>query len=174
MRFERITTSKHPLYVDAINLYKVSFPLHEQREETSQIEILGNAAYHFDAICDDGTFIGEILYWNIGKFLYIEHFCVSPAMRNKHYGQKILAMLQEKPLILEIDPPVDEISQRRKNFYERCGFVANPYLHIHPPYHRGNASHNLVVMSSPKVLTPEEYEMFRQALCNTVMDNAWK
>ena len=102
MQFERITTSKHPLFVDAINLYKISFPLHEQREETSQIEILGNAAYHFDAICDNGIFIGEILYWNIGKFLYIEHFCVSPAMRNKHYGQKILAMLQEKPLIVDL------------------------------------------------------------------------
>ena len=114
------------------------------------------------------------MYWNIGKFLYIEHFCVSPAMRNKHYGQKILAMLQEKPLILEIDPPVDEIAQRRKNFYERCGFVENPYPHIHPSYHRNNTGHNLVVMSSPKVLTQEEYEMFWQALCNMVMDNAWK
>lgn len=173
MIFKRITTTKHPLYADAINLYKISFPLHEQREEASQTEILGNPAYHFDAVCDGDTFIGEILYWNIDEFLYIEHFCVLPSMRNKHYGQKILAALQERPLILEIDPPVDEISQRRKAFYERCGFVKNSYSHIHPPYHKGNTGHDLIVMSSPKTLTPEEYETFRRVLHETVMLNAW-
>lgn len=174
MIFERITTPKHPLYIDAINLYKISFPPHEQREETSQIEILRNPAYHFDAVCDDGTFVGEILYWNIDSFLYIEHFCVLPSVRNKRYGQKILATLQEKPLNLEIDPPVDEISQRRKGFYERCGFVENPYPHIHPPYHKGNTGHDLVVMSSPKALKPEEYERFRQVLYASVMLNVWQ
>lgn len=173
MIFERITKLKHPLYEDAINLYKISFPPHEQREEASQTEILKNPAYHFDAVCDDGTFVGEILYWNIGSFLYIEHFCVLPSMRNKRYGQKILAALQERSLILEIDPPVDEISRRRKGFYERCGFVENPYSHIHPPYYKGNTGHGLVVMSSPKTLTPEEYETFRQALHDTVMLNVW-
>ena len=172
MIFERITTPKHPLYADAIALYQLSFPLHEQRESASQIEILGNLDYHFDVVCDDDRFVGEVLYWNIGSALYIEHFCILPSMRNKHYGQKILAALQDRPLILEIDPPMDAISRRRKGFYERCGFVENPYPHTHPPYHKGNAGHDLVVMSSPKELTPNEYEMFLQGLQNTVMANA--
>lgn len=172
MIFERITTPEHPLYADAIGLYQISFPLHEQREEASQIEILGNPEYHFDAVCDGNNFIGEILYWNIANFLYIEHFCVMPSMRNKHYGQNILAALRDKPLILEIDPPVNTIAQRRKGFYERCGFVENPYPHTHPPYHKGNAGHDLVVMSSPKVLTPEEYGTFSQKLKSMVMANA--
>ena len=174
MVFERITTPSHPLYADAMALYQISFPLHEQREKASQIEILGNPDYHFDVVCDGDSFVGEILYWNIAGALYIEHFCVLPAMRNKHYGQKILAALQDRPLILEIDPPVDAISQRRKGFYERCGFVENPYPHTHPPYHKGNTGHDLVVMSSPKRLTPGEYEVFRNALYDTVMKNAWR
>ena len=169
MIFERITAPEHPLYADAMKLYRISFPLHEQREKASQIEILGNTAYHFDVVCDGDSFIGEILYWNIGNALYIEHFCVLPSMRNKRYGQKILAALQVRPLILEIDPPVDAISQRRKGFYERCGFVENPYPHTHPPYHKGNAGHNLVVMSSPKALTSDEYALFRSELCDKVM-----
>ena len=130
---------------------------------------LRHPAHHFDAVCDGGVFVGEILYWGIGDALYIEHFCVLPSMRNKHYGQKILAALQKQPLILEIDPPVGEISRRRKGFFERCGFVENPYPHTHPPYHEGFPSHDLVVMSSPKALRPEEYESFRHALCNMVM-----
>jgi len=173
MEIERITTTSHPLYADAIDLYKISFPLHEQREEKSQIAILSNPAYHFDVVCDNEQFVGEILYWEIGDFLYIEHFCVLPSMRNKHYGQNILDALKSKPLILEIDPPIDEISLRRKGFYERCGFVENSYKHIHPPYHKGNVGHELVVMSSPSPLTKTEYDVFHQALCDVVMKNVW-
>ena len=172
MKFDRITSPAHPLYEEAMNLYKISFPFHEQREELSQTEILANPFYHFDVVCDQGSFIGEILYWEIGDFLYIEHFCVLPSVRNRHYGQKILATLQNTPLILEIDPPSDTISHRRKGFYERCGFVENPYSHIHPPYHKGNRGHTLMIMSSPRVLTPEEYGMFSQSLQSMVMKNA--
>lgn len=58
MIFERITTPDHPLYADAIDLYKISFPYHEQREKPSQTEILRNPAYHFVVVCDGGAFIG--------------------------------------------------------------------------------------------------------------------
>ena len=173
LNITRITQTDHPLYPEAMALYGISFPAHEQREAPSQARILGQSSYHFDAVCDDGQFVGEVLYWDIGGAYYIEHFCVLPSLRNKRYGQKILAMLQPTPLILEIDPPIDELSIRRKGFYERCGFVENPYLHVHPAYHRGNAGHKLVVMSSPEVLTPESYEHFRQQLEDVVMKDVY-
>ena len=173
MKFERITTPKHPLYTRAIKLYQSSFPLHEQREAASQIEILADPAYHFDVICDNTEFIGEILYWDLGGALYIEHFCVHPSMRNRHYGERILKTYQSLPLILEIDPPTNEIAIRRKGFYERCGLVENPYPHIHPPYHKGTTGHTLMIMSSPQRLSPDEYERFDHFLQNTVMKNAY-
>lgn len=173
MEIKRITRTDDPLYETAIGLYKTSFPPHEQRQEASQAEILSNPAYHFDTVSDNGEFVGEILYWDIGNALYIEHFCVMPALRSRRYGQRILEACRKKPLILEIDPPEDEISIRRKGFYERCGFIANPYPHIHPAYHRGNKGHRLVVMSSPEMLTPEEYARFDDYLKSTVMKNAY-
>ena len=174
MNIERITSTMHPLYQKAMDLYGISFPVHEQRETRSQKQILTQDAYHFDIIYDDeGKFIGEILYWEIAGFFYIEHFCILPAMRNKHYGQKILNTYQSAPLILEIDPPEDEISIRRKGFYERCGFVENPYRHIHPPYHAENHGHELVIMSSPKMLETDEYSRFNQYLQGTVMKNVY-
>ena len=149
MRIERMTTREQPLYERAMELYRGSFPPHELREEPSQQKILNDPAYHFDLLFDGGQFVGEVLYWEIAGFFYIEHFCILPELRNRHYGQAALELLHSTPLILEIDPPVDAISIRRKGFYERCGFVPNPYRHIHPPYHRGNSGHELVVMSYP-------------------------
>lgn len=173
MEIHRITQANDPFYQEALALYRISFPLHEQREEPSQTAILGNNAYHFDVVCDGSQFVGEILYWDLGGAYYIEHFCVLPALRNKHYGQKILQAYQNTPLILEIDPPVDEISIRRRGFYQRCGFVENPYPHIHPPYHVGNKGHDLVIMSSPEQLSANAYEKFNTFLRDTVMKNAY-
>ena len=173
MELERITNIQHPLYQEAMNLYKISFPYHEQRELISQSQLLNQDEYHFDVICDDGNFVGEVLYWSIENLLYIEHFCILPTMRNKQYGQRVLALLQEKPLVLEIDPPKDEISLRRKAFYERCGFSENRYHHIHPPYHKGNLGHELVIMSSPRILTEREYDVFNRYLQNVIMNQAY-
>ena len=136
--------------------------------------IMRHPAYHFDAICQDGMFIGEALSWKIGDFRYIEHFCILPEMRNKRYGQRALALLlQAHPLMLEIDPPIDEISLRRKGFYERCGFMANPFPHVHPPYHPGNHGHALVVMSAPAPLTQKDYDAFNRYLQDEIMKDAF-
>ena len=62
-----------------------------------------------------------------------------------------------KTVILEIDPPKDEVSIRRKQFYERNSFIENPYFHIHPPYHKENQGHELLIMSSPIQITEEIY-----------------
>ena len=75
------------------------------------------------------------------------------------------------PVILEIDPPVDEISIRRQHFYERCGFAKNPFPHVHPPYRKGFRGHPLVVMSAPGALTQETYDRFAGYLQNTVMSD---
>ena len=175
LHFERVTNQMHPMYQRALELYQHSFPYHEQREAPSQAAILQNDAYHFDLIYDAETFIGLVLYWEFAGLRYTEHFCILPEMRNRQYGKRVLALLQEKgnTQILEIDPPVDEISIRRKGFYERCGFVENPYPHVHPPYHGGNQGHELVVMSSPARISQSEYDTFFAYLKDNIMKDAF-
>ena len=175
MNLERMTSPAHPMYQRALELYQISFPFHEQREACSQAAILQDDAYHFDLIYNADVFVGLVLYWERPDDLYIEHFCILPEMRNKQYGQRVLSLLKErqKTLILEIDPPTDAISIRRKGFYERCGFAENPYPHIHPPYHRGSKGHELVVMSSPAPLSQKEYDAFYAYLQGRIMDRAF-
>lgn len=175
MRLERLTDNGHRMYRTALDLYSISFPPHEQREPGSQARILGDEGYHFDLIYDEDIFVGLVLYWETEDFIYIEHFCILPELRNRNYGQAVLGLFcrKGKTVILEIDPPVDAISLRRKGFYERCGFVENPFSHVHPPYHRGNVGHELVIMSSPGKITQNEFDVFRYYLEHRVMEDVF-
>lgn len=162
-----------------MRLYGLSFPHHEQREAASQRAILTHEDYHFWLILEEERLLGILLCWEAEAFVYVEHFCMSPEVRGRGYGSRALklvgALAKERGrcVILEIDPPVDEVSLRRKGFYERAGYRANPWTHVHPPYHAGAQGHALVVMSYPAELSQEEYEGFRDYLSGTVMAAAY-
>lgn len=96
-----------------------------------------------------------------------------PEMRGRGCGAQALSLLGErkKTVILEIDPPNDEVSVRRKAFYERAGYRANPFEHIHPPYHSEYKGHRLVVMTCPTTISENEYKNFNSYLENVVMKN---
>ena len=161
VKFERLRTSENKLYYKAMELYKISFPFHEQRKSSLQAEILKNKEYQFNII----------LCWETDNFIYVEHFCIFPEMRNNRYGQRALELLNKKgkTIILEIDLPIDEISIYRKAFYERVKYKTNNYEHIHPPYHEKFNGHNLIVMSYPEKLSKMEYDKFNHYLRNNVM-----
>ncbi len=167
MHFIRLTNSTDSIYSKAMELYCSSFPYNEQRGPDIQINIMEHPQYRFNLIYDGNIWVGLMLCWENEQFIYIEHFCILPEMRNKHYGERSLELLQKsgKKLILEIDPPVNEISVRRKVFYERALFCDNSFEHIHPPYHEGYHGHPLVVMSYPNKLNNTEYGEFYKYLC---------
>ena len=45
---------------------------------------------------------------------------------------------------------------------------------VHPPYRRGNAGYELVVMSAPRPLARAECDAFARALRNAVMARAYE
>ena len=161
IRFSRITSSTHPFFADAFDLYTQSFPIHEQRLSKSQQNILSHPQYHCGAVLENNTFCGILFSWEIGSLTYI----------GQGTGSRILGeFLKTHPLtVLEIDPPQDDISIRREKFYQRLGLVSNDVSHYHPPYRLQTAPHKLVVMSYPRTLSPAEYQMFFDYLQNTIM-----
>lgn len=111
-----------------------------------------------------------LYYWSYGDVIYIEHLAVAPRMRGCGTGAEIVRRLVAgnpgKRILLEIDPPADEASRRRLKFYERLGFAANDYEHIHPSYVSGEKAHPhpLVLMSHGGKITPQEFARFRKFL----------
>ena len=132
---------------------------------------MGHPQYHLDGVYDGGCWAGLILYWETESFIYVEHFCIFPELRGQRYGQRALEKLdgKGKTIILEIDPPEDEISVRRQHFYQRLGFVANPYAYIHPSFRRPFHPHRLVLMSYPEALTYEEARGFADFIRERVL-----
>ncbi|WP_328286197.1 N-acetyltransferase [Clostridium culturomicium] len=105
------------------------------------------------------------------KYTYIEHLAISPNLRGKNYGSKILRDFckDNKDTILEIDNPIDEISIKRLQFYSKTGFKLQDFEHIHPPYRQEYDGHYLKVLSFNRDLSKEEYEEFNTFLKTKVM-----
>ena len=171
LTFGRTRDTSGPMMDAALALYRSSFPAHELRLPPDQRDVMGDPRYHFDLCLLDGALAGLILYWDFGAYIYVEHFCVEPSMRGHGLGTLILAELAKKgkPIILEIDPLTDDVAVRRKGFYERCGYVANGFAHVHPPYQAANHGHALIVMSHPRALSQAEFDTFTVDLREKVM-----
>ena len=59
-----------------------------------------------------------MLCWEAESFIYVEDFCVLTKLSRRGCGACALELLarEGKTVILEIDPPIDEISRRSKIF----------------------------------------------------------
>lgn len=172
MKQIRVTNKQSPLYTDFEQLYRISFPIIEQRTEEQQMQAFSSSSYHLAIYVEDGTFVGFIAYWVFTHYLYIEHFAIHPDLRGKGYGSVVLKTLRDscaKRLLLEIDPVTDDVSAKRLHFYKLNGFSANPYPHIHPPYRKGFHGHDLVVLTTGGGITPDEYKQFARDLKGIVM-----
>lgn len=162
---------------EAWELYENSFPLCERRSLDHHIKAVDDNAFYPMVITENGEFIGILFYWLYNdKYCYVEHLATSPEKRCGGYGAKIMKKLQELGYItlLEIEPQVDELTTRRRGFYERQDFVMNDHLHIHPSYRPTTSPHKLEVMSYPREITNEEFLCFRRFLLDNVLHYADK
>jgi len=173
MKTVRLQSTADPLYESFRIIYDVSFPIYEQRTVAQQEYAFSFSCYYLEAYIVDEALIGFIAYWEFTSYLYVEHFAIHPDQRGKGTGKKILEHLIQihpKYILLEIDPVQDEISARRLHFYRSLGFIENSYQHIHPAYRKGYEGHNLVVLTTERMISPEEYTTFAYDLSHMVMN----
>ena len=132
MIFERIGAS-HPLFEASFTLYEASFPPNERRTREDHLRALQDEDFFPLGAVEDGKLLADVFLWETEDFCYLEHFAVQPSLRGHGTGSTLLRQLlqREKPLILEIELPEDEITCRRKHFYERNGLCAQPYRRPH-------------------------------------------
>lgn len=155
---------------EMFSIMEKSFPLDEYRPYDEQKALFDNQYYNVYAEKEDAV-KGFIAVWDFTEFLYVEHFAVNPDCRNQGTGAKILKELVKlfsKPLCLEVEPPENELTKRRIGFYERNGFFLNEYPYVQPPISKGKNPVPLMIMSSGKALTENEFHIIKEKLYREV------
>jgi ribosomal protein S18 acetylase RimI-like enzyme len=105
---------------------------------------------------------GLCIFWTFREFLFLEHFAVEPELRGLGIGEQTLLLLREKcPLILlETEPPTDEMAARRIKFYQRNGFKLLHRQYFQPSYGGNKPPVEMKLMSNNVDFTAEELDNY--------------
>ncbi len=155
-----------PLFAHLWELYVDAFPQAERRSKEYQEETMKRSSYHLEAILNNDEFVGFIGWWSFGQISFIEHFATLPHLRGQGVGRKALESFiaqSNREVILEVEHPTTQLSERRIGFYERIGFTLNDYCYSHPSYTLERAERvELLIMSYPRPLSCEQFESFSE------------
>ena len=162
MYLQRLYNESDALFSQATALYEAAFPPIERRDADEQARVMQKEDFHFAVMMTEDGFSGIALYWETPAFLFLEHLAVLPALRGRGYGGVALELLKGKgkTVILEIEPPVDELTRRRLAFYERNGFRLTPHDHLQTRFRPDDSDLELKVLSYPHVINEAEYRRF--------------
>lgn len=136
-----INNSEEVSFIEKV--YTESFPLSEQRPFDLMLDYSNNPQKSFTikVIKTDNKPIGLLSYWEFDKFVFGEHFAISPEARNGGIGAKAMSSFMntlEKPFIIEVELPTTLIADRRIGFYQRLGFrLWDKLSYQQPPYVEG-------------------------------------
>lgn len=124
-------------------LYESAFPADERRPtEEWKRYVQEKENFHVYPFYDADTqeFYGFISFWEFEDFTYVEHFAIQDKFRGKGTGRMVFGIFlslydaRSLPVILEVEPPADDVTRSRIRFYERCGMHLLPYDYTQPPY----------------------------------------
>ena len=130
--------------------------------------------FYNEMFFSDGEPEAMLAYWLYPEFCYLEYIAVDPSRKGHGTGSRILKELLGRttlPVILEIEPVVDDTTLRRRVFYERLGFVGNPqHEHMQPPYQKGFQPLPMLLMTYPVPITAEAYRHFYSILSTEIVE----
>lgn len=153
-------------------IMEASFPLAEFRNYEEQKKLLSNPRYHiFTEKNEQGEVIAFLCEWKFKTFRYVENIAVAPAKRGSGVGRRLMEYYINQstlPIVLEVEPPSDDLKRRRIQFYERLGFHLNDYEYTQPPLRENTPPLSLCLMTYPEPLTPSEYEAVKKQLYREV------
>lgn len=152
-------------------LMEDSFPKAEIRNFKGQQELLENPHYNVYVLRENSEILAFFAEWENESYRFIEHLAVNEKFRSQGLGSKSLQAfitLNSKPVVLEVEPPTDDIQRRRIKFYERNGFHLSSYGYIQPVINEGYESVPLVMMTYPELLNNKELHQIKNWLDQTV------
>ncbi|MFT4033435.1 MAG: GNAT family N-acetyltransferase [Siphonobacter sp.] len=170
---QRITSVNHPHFAAIWDLLQASFHPTERRDFYSLQCVLKDERMALLVYEEGQQVLALAVLWTFEKFDFLEYLAVDATQRAKGYGtlvMKELLAITKRPFLLEVQPPTDLLNQKRIYFYQRLGFVLNPYHYFQPPYHKMGEAIPLQIMSSPNYLNIDNFKQFTQLMKEEVYE----
>lgn len=168
IKLQRITTQDVSLYTYMEQLMTTSFPSEEYRPLEELRHYTDNKPHFYcNIILHHDIPVGFITYWNFGHFYYVEHFAIDPSQRNGGHGKNVLNHLCQqinKPIVLEVEMPEEEIAVRRINFYKRQGFDLWEKPYMQPPYKAGDDYLPMLLMAYGNLKCEQDFEQVKDRI----------
>ncbi len=168
----KIKESADPLLDKVEVTYIKSFPQEERRAFSLVRDLIdSNPYFNVYVFIKGDDYVGFITIWQLDGFDYVEHFAIDPAARNGGIGGKALQSFldfSEKPIVLEVESPEDEMSRRRIGFYERLGFILDDNHYLQPPYREGDSWLKMFLMSCGEIDLTTSFEKVRDSIYSHV------
>ena len=169
---ENLAKFQHCDFDSFFELMSEAFPSVERRSYEDAKNLLNEELYNI-IIARDGNknITAFIASWEFRDFNFIEHFAVCSKMRGNSIGTSMLMDYlnkANKPIFLEVEPPQNDISIRRIEFYKRLGFHLNSFEYFQPPMQKQHDFLPLKVMSYPESINQEEFINFKSMVYREV------
>ncbi len=166
IKIVRIVNTNDKVWEEAIQIYEEAFPVVEKRPIEQHIQLMEeNLSFQFYAAMDNERVVGIVVLWKLSGFIYLDYLATSSDSRNKGYGKIIMRQLQDtfgEPIVLEVEIPDNELSERRVGFYTRLGFNLLDFPYFMPKYNNPKEQFPMLLMSFP--------DMIDQNTCRYVMN----
>ncbi|NHB67173.1 GNAT family N-acetyltransferase [Perlabentimonas gracilis] len=152
-------------------LYVNSFPAYERREFNELVTQLSKPNFKIFRVLNINVNVGFISIWNFIDFTFVEHFAVSPEHRGRGVGKEVMTTLvrnEEKPIVLEVEPPIDDLSIRRVKFYKELGFAILPQVYMQPSYDGVKPQVELRLMTTHPAIAKERVAQWVKTIASNV------
>ena len=156
------------------HLYIESFPLSERRPVDLMFDFYNsNPRFRISVAIRDNKRIGFLTHWDLGDFIFIEHFAISPDFRNGGNGGKVMKSFiaqMTKAIVIEVELPTTILADRRIGFYQRIGFrLWDDILYHQPAYYEETGTIPMKLMTHGDIELKENLTEIR----NTIYDEVY-
>ena len=166
----RIQNYKYTDYQKEIKqLYESTFPQNERFDFNILKSCDNDSDVHLSAILEDDIFVGMQFTINYpNDITYLMYFAIDEQYRNNGIGSKALQKLvvSKDNVLLCIEKPIDEITQRRKEFYLRNGF-----FETHTFIEDTGVMYE--ILTSCRNYIPTSQDLYNRYRCMTTNNSIW-